>query len=230
MRTLHHANGGSVPIAGVSVPTTAQERFAEVAKEMVPFHILQWPHPKLSERADSVTPEDIASDEFAYNVRRLTLTLIKKGGFGLSATQVGWMKRVSVMVHPNALTELESREDGAVGQWQLEVVGLINPKVVRVRGARVSKPEGCLSFVGGGGEPVPAYEDIDIECPDTGRVDLMPLHVGTFRYVGLAARVASHEIDHLNGEVFLARMSRLQRKIFLQKLKAEQKKAGRAVS
>jgi peptide deformylase len=193
-----------------------------------PFPILQWPDPRLSQVAAEVTPEDIGDPEFGYNLIRLAHTLLKKGGFGLAATQVGWMKRVLVMVHPNALADLSTRQgDSAAGQWQLQLVGLINPQIVETRGGQMSRPEGCLSFEGGGTESVPSYEDIDVECPDTGLENVMPLHVGKLRYIALAARVASHEIDHLFGKTMIDRMGSMGRHFFLKNLEKARKSKAR---
>jgi peptide deformylase len=188
--------------------------------------ILQWPNIALRQKAEPVTPEEAIAPEFAEKVRDLAATLARSGGWALSATQCGWMKRVVCMVHPNQLAEIGAREDRAEGSWQLEIVALFNPRVVAKRGGQMKRPEGCLSFAGGGVELVPSHEDIDVECDDLGG-DLLH-HVGVLRYISLAARVALHEIGHLNGELFIDRMGKTQKHLFLKRLALAQKKAARS--
>jgi peptide deformylase len=56
----------------------------------------------------------------------------------------------------------------------------------------------------------------------------MPLHIGKLRYIGLAARCAQHEIDHLDGIVMTSRMGAMQRRLFLKRLEKARKKHERS--
>lgn len=193
-----------------------------------PLKILQWPHELLRTPCEEVTPEEVLTQDFVDNVRRLAFTLAKHGGYGLAANQAGWMKRVIIMVHPAQLAELGARQDQAQGTWKLDLVALINPIITAKRGGPMSRPEACLSFFGAGSVSVPSFEDVDVECPDIGREDIMPCHVGNLRYIGLAARCVSHEVDHINGVSMLDRLGTTQRHFFMKGLKKAQQKRARA--
>lgn len=193
-----------------------------------PLKILQWPHEALRTPCEPVTPEEVLTQDFVDRVRMLGFTLAKHGGYGLAANQVGWMKRVLVMVHPVQLAELGARQDNAQGTWQLDLVALVNPVIVATRGGQMSREEACLSFYGAGAVEVPSFEDVDVECPDIGREDVMPMHCGKLRYIGLAARVVSHEVGHLFGRSLLDRLGKMQRILFMKQLRKAQKARSRA--
>ena len=190
--------------------------------------ILQDPDARLREVADPVTAEEAASPEFAERVRDLAKTLVESGGWALAATQVGWKKRVVISVHPTQLAEIGSRTDRAIGQWQIEFMALLNPRIVAVRGGRTPSPEACLSFRGAGSEDLMGYDDVDVEADGTETEPKFLHHVGKIRYISLAARMAQHEIGHLDGHLMTDRMGNLQRKLFLKRLATAQKKAARA--
>jgi peptide deformylase len=190
------------------------------------MEILQWPSTELRRVAEPVTPAEAETPEFADKVKDLAATLVKHGGWALAATQCGWRKAVVVTVHPNQLAEIGARADNAVGSWQLEIVALFNPRILAKRGGTQKFPEGCLSFRGGGVELIDGYSDVDVEADDLGG-DLLH-HVGTLRYVSLAARVVCHEVDHLNGKLMIDRMGKTQKHLFLKRLAAYQKKQERA--
>ena len=218
-----------IPDISVGVDTPGMPPKAEPTDFSAgPMKILQWPHPALSTPCELVTPEEVLTQDFVDRVRRLAFTLAKRGGYGLAANQVGWGKRVLVCVHPAQLAELGARQDGAQGTWQLDLVALINPVIVATRGGQMSRPEACLSFTGAGAVSVPSFEDVDVECPDIGREDIMPVHCGTLRYIGLAARVVSHEVGHLDGKTMLDRLGVTERHLFMKQLRKAQKARARA--
>jgi len=99
-------------------------------------------------------------------------------GVGLAAPQVGIGQRILVMA-PNGMRP----------------VGLINPVIVKAEGEMIGE-EGCLSIPGLYGD-VKRNAYVEVEALDRkGRTY-------TYKFEGLAARVAQHEIDHLDGVLFI---------------------------
>ena len=118
-------------------------------------------------------------------------TLVDDGGVGLAAPQIGIDRRVVVIRDPS-LPERRQRLD------------LVNPRLDETYGPEEPFSEGCLSFPGlyievwrRRGAQI-TYHDRD------GRRQ-------TLRDSGLIARIAQHELDHLDGVLFIDRISRLRR-------------------
>lgn len=109
-------------------------------------------------------------------------TMVKSEGVGLAASQVGILKRAVVI---------------DVGDGRIE---LINPVIVESAGSQ-NGPEGCLSFPGIFGE---------VERPNFVTVEAQDRTGKTFRISGeaLLARAFCHEIDHLDGKVFIEKVTK----------------------
>jgi peptide deformylase len=126
-------------------------------------------------------------------------TMFAEDGVGLAAPQVGASQRLLVLAVP-------------VKRRQRVDMTLINPEVVRAEGWEVGE-EGCLS-VPGVYDEVKRASSIDVEALDeSGR----PVK---FSADGFLARAIQHEIDHLNGVLFVDRLGMLQRRIHKSELKA----------
>lgn len=124
---------------------------------------------------------------------RLNECMVKYNGLGLSACQVGIPFRVFVM-----RTDDESP------------LALFNPKVVNVSDNLISMKEGCLSF------PL-LY--MNVKRPDSIRLRFQT-HTGetqTRQFIGMSARIALHEMDHMEGITFLNRASRFESERALRK-------------
>ena len=116
-------------------------------------------------------------------------TMFDAPGVGLAAPQVGVLRRI-VVVHVPAGHDHDDDPE--------LTVALVNPEIVRAHG-RVSALEGCLSIPGWTGE-VPRSETITVKAIDLeNRPIRLKLH-------GWSARVVQHEIDHLDGILFLDRV------------------------
>lgn len=89
---------------------------------------------------------------------------------------------------------------------------IINPKIIEVSNTIVSGEEGCLSFPG-------LYQEI--ERPDRAVITGLDIDGNeiSIEGKGMVARVFQHEIDHLNGTLFVDRMSPLRRSLIKGKLK-----------
>lgn len=109
-------------------------------------------------------------------------TMVKNDGVGLAAPQVGILKRAVVI---------------DIGKGRIE---LVNPRIVEATGIQ-NGPEGCLSFPGVFGE---------VERPNYVTVEAQDRRGKTFRVSGeeLLARAFCHEIDHLDGKVFLEKVNK----------------------
>ena len=107
-------------------------------------------------------------------------TMHKFNGVGLAAVQVGVLKRV-VVIHIDYEKE--------------EPLILINPKIIKQKGEQVVE-EGCLSF---------PNKFAKVVRPQEVTIEALDRNGNTIKVTGkeLLAQAISHEIDHLNGEVFM---------------------------
>ena len=146
--------------------------------------ILRYPDPRLYKRASPVTE---VSDEIRSLVRDMAETMYAAPGVGLAATQVDVHKQVIVV------DTSEARDSLLV---------LINPEIREREGSQYCE-EGCLS-VPGIYEPVERAEWI--------RVRALGLDGKTFEIEAekLRAVCIQHEMDHLQGKVFVDYLSRLK--------------------
>jgi peptide deformylase len=145
------------------------------------------------------------------NIRELVAdmfeTMYAAPGVGLAAIQVGVPKRVVTI-------------DATRGDDEKQPVALINPEIVWSSAEKVAHEEGCLS--------IPEYLD-DVERAERVRVRFLDLD-GKPQEVeadGLLARVVQHEIDHINGILFIDHLSKLKRDRVLKKFtKAAKREAA----
>jgi peptide deformylase len=146
--------------------------------------------PVLRERAAEVTDFDAWLARFGDD---LLETMRDAHGVGLAAPQVGVMRRVLAYDVPID-DEGEERETGV----------LVNPEITRREGEQTG-PEGCLSFPG-------LYYDCTRSLEVT--VDAQDVTGKRLRVdgEGMLARVFQHEIDHLDGVLFIDHLSRADRK------------------
>jgi len=131
-------------------------------------------------------------------VRDMVETMHAAPGIGLAANQLGVGKRVFVL-------------DLSVGEKADELYVFINPKIVETSGSEVAE-EGCLSF--------PDIH-LDIERPFLATVEAEGLDGKPFTISarGLLARAMQHEIEHLEGRVFLQNLSPLKRELLKRQIK-----------
>ena len=160
-----------------------------------------YPDPVLRVRCAEVTRFD---EELARLVADLVETVHAAPGVGLAASQVGVEQRVAVV-------------DLSVGRDPGSVLVMVNPVIESAEGAEVDT-EGCLS--------IPDFTD-KVLRPD--RLRLSAADVGgerrTFEAEGFLARAICHEIDHLDGILFVDHLRGLRReraKRFLKRLAKEQ--------
>ncbi|GAB4350643.1 MAG: peptide deformylase [Immundisolibacter sp.] len=151
---------------------------------MAQLSILTFPDPRLRQRARAVDGVDADLRRLAADMAE---TMYAAKGIGLAATQVGVPKRVLVMDLSAEHTELMT---------------LINPQIVARDGVQVCE-EGCLS-VPEVFEPVERAERVVVTYLD------LDGEVCRLEADGLLAVCVQHEIDHLDGKLFVDYLSRLK--------------------
>lgn len=157
--------------------------------------ISQFGNSVLREPAKSVDFTQISTaeiQELISEMRRLLLS--KKLGIGLAAPQVGKSLAVAVI----ELQKTALRDDEQV----LSLV-IINPTVTKTFGPKSQLWEGCISSGKGGAglfAKVPRYKKIELAYTDENAVK------HTKEFSGLAAHVIQHEVDHINGVLFVDRV------------------------
>ncbi|NIN71848.1 MAG: peptide deformylase [Gemmatimonadetes bacterium] len=157
--------------------------------------------PILRQRADEVEEID---DELRELAEEMFETMYTEEGIGLAAPQVGVSKRLFVM---------DIREDEAQPQ------AVVNPVIIEHSGSERGE-EGCLSLPGLiGAVERPAH--IVMEGLDLGG---RPLRIEAS---DLLARCIQHEIDHLDGVLFIDHLSPIKRKMLLSKWKKRLKEESR---
>lgn len=125
-------------------------------------------------------------------------TLTKAKGLGLSAVQIGVLKRVFIV----DLSAVDISESLRV---------FVNPEIVAVEG-EVEYEEGCLSFPG-------IYQKIVRPEKVTVRATDLDGNEFTLTGTGIAGRAFLHEFDHLEGVLFIDRMSPIQRTLLKGRLR-----------
>ena len=158
--------------------------------------ILTFPDKTLSRQTSSLDNIDGKVQEM---IDGMSNTMYDAPGVGLAAIQVGWEK--SVLIYDISPRE-ESRE--------LNV--LVNPKIVTREGQIISENEGCLSVPDFRAD-VKRSEFVTVEGHDR---EGNPLRLDA---EGLLAIVLQHEIDHLNGTLFIEHISSLKRQMYKRRMK-----------
>lgn len=151
--------------------------------------ILEIGHPTLRETARAVDPFDPAVADL---IECMTQVVLEAKGMGLAAPQIGESRRVVILAsRPNA------RYPDAP---DMPLTALLNPKITPLSDDMESGFEGCLSIPGIRGR-VPRFSDIKLSYQQVGSNDWIDVE-----WSGFLARVAQHEIDHLDGLLWLDRI------------------------
>jgi peptide deformylase len=168
--------------------------------EAEPMPILIAPHPALRARARTVTPGD--AETVRTLVPRMFATMYAAPGIGLAAPQVGVGLRIAVIdLAPNDVRT---------------PVALINPEIVAASTEKATREEGCLSL---------PDQYADVTRPARIRVRYLD-EAGVKREIEgeeLLAACLQHEIDHLDGVLFVDHLSILKRNMIMRKLAKDQR-------
>ncbi|MBI5586886.1 MAG: peptide deformylase [Deltaproteobacteria bacterium] len=167
---------------------------------MLLLEILKYPDPFLKTKASEVKSVE---SEVKTLIASMIETMYLAKGIGLAAVQVGVAKRVIVLDVPDE--NVEERQKGK------NLVALVNPVIVKAEG-ETKYEEGCLSVPGITADVMRA-STVAVRALDR---EGSPIQIEA---TGLFAIALQHEIDHLDGVLFIDRLSRLKREIVKRKLK-----------
>ncbi|HSB48776.1 MAG TPA: peptide deformylase [Burkholderiales bacterium] len=160
--------------------------------------ILRYPDPRLHKRAGRV---DAVTDRIRQLIKDMASTMYAAPGIGLAATQV------SVPLCVIVIDVSESRD---------ELLVFINPELLAASGESDIE-EGCLSVPG-------VYEKVR----RAQRVTVRALNAAgepfTLEVEGLLAVCIQHEMDHLEGKVFVEKLSRLKQSRILSRMKKQERR------
>jgi peptide deformylase len=161
--------------------------------------ILYVPDPRLRAKAKPIAANDPRVPALA---EKMLATMYRAPGIGLAAPQVGEMLRLVVIdIHPDD---------------QPDPMVLVNPEIVAASQEIATREEGCLSL---------PNQFADVTRPAVVKVRWMDL-TGAKREIeadGLLAACMQHELDHLDGVLFVDHISALKRNMLLRKLAKELK-------
>ena len=157
--------------------------------------ILTYPDPVLRQKVEPVTTFDDALKELAHD---LAETMYAAPGVGLAANQIGICLRIVVI-------DVSRSED------EKKPLVLVNPEIIEKEGCQIDE-EGCLSVIDYTAR-VERYNKLLVRAQDlNGRTWEFPAE-------DFFARVIQHELDHLEGILFIDRLSPLKRKLYKKRLK-----------
>jgi peptide deformylase len=180
---------------------------------MAVLEILKYPDKFLRTKAGQVASVD---DGIRRLVSDMAETMYAAKGIGLAAPQVGVSKRVICLDVP------KEGDPAGKGERQRDIVALINPVIIE-SGGEIKYEEGCLSLPG---------VTANVYRAETVKVKALSLNGAevTIDANGLFAIALQHEIDHLDGILFIDRLSRLKREFIKRRLKkAMEEKASPAL-
>lgn len=163
-------------------------------KRMI-YPIVKYPDPVLAQKAQPVTQFDAELKKLAEDMFE---SMYAAEGIGLAAPQIGILKRITVI-------------DTSFGKEAAEKIVLVNPEIIE-RGGRQVEEEGCLSL--------PEIRE-KVSRDATVKVRAQDVTGTWFEMDGeeLLSRAFQHEIDHLDGVLFIDRLSRLKRDLTVRKIR-----------
>ena len=169
---------------------------------MARLNILHFPDPRLRKRA---VPVDTVDDEIRGLVDAMLETMYAAPGIGLAANQVNVQKRIIVI-------DISEQKD--------QPLVLINPTILERQGEEEME-EGCLS--------VPGFQEL-VRRAERVRVSALDRNGEPFELdaSGLLAVCIQHEIDHLDGKLFVDYLSPLKRNWIRKKLEKQERTEGRS--
>lgn len=167
---------------------------------MAKLKLFEYPHPILKKKAEKVQKVD---DELRKLLDDMLETMYASNGCGLAAPQIGVSKRIVVI-------------DIAHEDEEPRPLYMVNPEIVWQSEEKEISEEGCLSVPG---------QRAEVERPAAVRIKYLDydgkeqeLEADDFLAVA-----AQHEIDHLDGVLYIDKLSRLKRQMLLKKLEKYRK-------
>lgn len=174
---------------------------------MAILKILTYPEKSLLQPSVKVDHADGAAidDDIKKLINDMGETMFAAPGVGLAAPQTGANKRI-IVYDSNAANPKDDNDDSIN-----EFTALINPEIIAASGSIISEKEACLSVLDYSAD-VKRYEKVTVRALN---IDGKKLE---FVAEGILAIIMQHEIDHLDGILFIDRISVLKRTIYKKKL------------
>ncbi|WP_320042805.1 peptide deformylase [uncultured Desulfobacter sp.] len=167
---------------------------------MAILDIVTFPEPSLKEKS---VPVETIDEELKTFIEDMGQTMFHDAGVGLAAPQVGVNRRV-IVYNPHAADEQQDPEDKTF-------TALINPEILsKSKETFTSEQEGCLSVVD-------YRADVKRHSSVTVRGMNIDGEIIEFEAHGLMSVIMQHEIDHLDGILFIDRISALKRAMYTKK-------------
>jgi len=167
---------------------------------MTVLRLLEYPHPILKKKTDKVEKID---DEVRKLLDDMLETMYASKGCGLAAPQIGVSKKIVVI-------------DIAHEDEEPAPIFMVNPEIVWKSAEKKVCEEGCLS--------VPGMR-ADVERPDSVRIRYWDYNGNEQELLAddFLAVAVQHELDHLDGILYIDHLSRLKRQMLLKKLEKSRK-------
>lgn len=167
------------------------------------YDIIIVPDPVLKAKA---RPVETVDDALRAQMDRMLATMYEAPGIGLAANQVGLLNRVLVM-------DIAQREESTASR---RPICMVNPQIVWESEEPSIWEEGCLSIPG---------QYAEVERPKAVRVKYLNYEgrPEEAQFENLGSHCVQHEIDHLNGVLFVDHLSALKRNMLMRKLQKAQK-------
>lgn len=179
---------------------------------MAILEVLTFPNPVLRRKSKAV---EKVTDEYKKFVDDMLETMYSQRGIGLAAPQVGRLERIIVIdTRPRDESRYEDEDQTELEKNIPQPLILINPEIVEKDG-ETTYPEGCLS--------IPSYFE-EVKRAEHIKVRMLNLDGETveFEADGLLSICIQHEIDHLDGKLFIDRLSPIK----ANRIKSKIKKLG----
>ncbi|MDC0861081.1 peptide deformylase [Alphaproteobacteria bacterium] len=162
------------------------------------------PDPALKKTCDPLEQVDSHHQKL---IKEMFKTMYKANGVGLAAPQVGINKRIFV-IDAGAREEIKNP------------IAMINPILTNIKKTTSIYEEGCLSFPG---------HYAELERPDEITVEYLDENNKKQKLISnnFTSRVIQHELDHINGILFVDHLSRLKRDIIIKKMKKHKKELNK---
>ena len=158
------------------------------------------PDPILKKKCQPLAQVD---DHHRALIKKMYEVMYDANGVGLAAPQVGLDMRIFIV-------------DAAAREEEKTPLTMINPKITSIEENLVPYEEGCLSF---------PEHFVEIERPDKLSIEYIDENnqKQILNTEGFTSRIIQHELDHLNGILFVDHLSRLKRDVIIRKMKKFQK-------
>ena len=177
--------------------------------------IITLPDPRLKKKSESI---EIVNNEIKTLMDNMLHTMYKAPGIGLAAPQVGINKKIIVMdVSPRPeLKGYQKEKNEKETKPKPNPLQMVNPEITWLSNEKKSGEEGCLS-IPGVMDDITRSKECKVQYIDKNNESQK------LKATGLLARCIQHEIDHINGVLFIDHLSKIKKDIILRKLQKKKK-------